>query len=133
MPEIRRILQPSGLLTILWNNRANRESQILGWTEETIRRLVPEFDEAYRNRPWGTILESTGDFRLISERTFAHVIPMSPERYLQLWRSHNRLTTIAGPERFAQLLGEIETYLRQQALVTIDVPYRCEAWSARTL
>jgi hypothetical protein len=38
------------------------------WTEDAIRRHVPEFDEAYRNRPWKQILESTGDFTFVNYR-----------------------------------------------------------------
>ncbi|WP_254512767.1 class I SAM-dependent methyltransferase [Anatilimnocola floriformis] len=131
LPELRRILAPGSLFTVVWNNRANRDSEILGWTEATIRRLIPEFDEAYRNRPWPTILASTGDFTFTTHRTATHTIRMSRARYLTLWRSHNRLTITAGPERFAQLLQEIESHLDQLGLAEVDVPYRCEAWSAR--
>jgi SAM-dependent methyltransferase len=131
LPEVKRILQPGGHFTILWNNRANRESEVLGWTEECIRRHVPDFDEAYRNRPWKDILESTGDFCVTSEIVVRHVVRMSRERYLNLWKSHNRLTTTAGPERFAALLADIENYLKRQHASDIDVPYRCEAWTAQ--
>lgn len=131
LPEVRRLLQPNCLFTVLWNNRANRESKILAWTEQLIRQQVPEFDEAYRNRDWQTILESTGDFTFTSQRTVQHVVRMSKQRYLELWQSHNRLTTIAGPERFRILMELIEDYFARNELTDVDVPYRCEAWSAR--
>jgi SAM-dependent methyltransferase len=131
LPEIRRILKRGRLFTVLWNNRANRDSEILGWTEAAIRRLVPDFDEAYRNRDWPTILESTGDFVFVNARMVQHIVPMSKERYLELWRSHNRLNTIAGPERFQQLLMEIENYLATRNVAEIQVPYRCETWPVR--
>ena len=131
LPEVRRILQPGCLFTVLCNNRANRDSEILGWTEDAIRRHVPEFDEAYRDRSWGEILESTGNFSLLNQRTERHSIPMSRERYLDLWRSHNRLNNTAGPQRFAAFMAELSSYLDQRELEVIDVPYNCEAWSAR--
>ncbi|MDB5385998.1 MAG: hypothetical protein JWM11_1644 [Planctomycetaceae bacterium] len=131
LPEIRRILRPQSLFTILWNNRANADSEILGWTENAIRRLVPEFDEAYRNRPWSEILESTGDFKFLNHRTVRHSIARSRERYLDLGRSHNRLNIIAGPDRFHRFLLELTDYLDQNQLLEVDVPYHCEAWSAR--
>jgi ubiquinone/menaquinone biosynthesis C-methylase UbiE len=131
LPEIRRVLQPDCLLTVLWNNRANQESEILSWTEAAIRRHIPDFDEAYRNRDWQTILESTGDFTFVAHRVVAHVVRMSNELYLQLWKSHNRLNTIAGPDRFAALLLEIAKHLEQQQTREFDVPYRCQSWSAR--
>lgn len=131
LPEVRRVLRPGGLFTILWNNRINRESEILGWTEEAIRRHVPEFDEAYRNRNWRETLESTGDFAVVIERTARHAIPMPRTRYLELWKSHNRLNTIAGPERFAAFYRELEEYLASRAIDSVEVLYRCESWAAR--
>ena len=131
LPELRRILEPGRMLTVLWNNRANRDSEILDWTEQAIRRLVPEFDEAYRNKPWEPILESTGDFTFTNHRSVLHVVRMSRERYLDLWRSHNRLTNIAGPQRHAQLLQETGEHLEQLGANEVEVPYRCESWSAR--
>ena len=132
LPELRRILQPESLFTIVWNNRANRDSEVLGWTEAAIRRLVPEFDEAYRNRDWADVLESTGDFEFTKQLTVRHVITMSRERYLDLWNSHNRLNHIAGKIRFDRFLSELKTYLIENDCYQIDVPYDCEAWSARS-
>jgi hypothetical protein len=131
LPEIRRVLHPGCLSTVLWNNRVNRESEILTWTEAAIRRHVPDFDEAYRDRTWQTILESTGDFTFAEYRVVAHEINMSRGRYLDLWRSHNRLNTLAGPDRVESLLQDISDYLERLGLNEFDVPYRCEAWSAR--
>ena len=131
LPEIRRVLRPCRLFTVVWNRRANRESLVLSWTAEAIRRCVPEYDEVYRDRAWYEILESTGDFTFLNQQSVPHVIRMSKERYLNFWRSHNRLNTIAGADRFAAFLLELTEYLERQRLESIDVPYNCEAWSAR--
>ncbi|HEX4142765.1 MAG TPA: class I SAM-dependent methyltransferase [Pirellulales bacterium] len=131
LPEIRRVLQPDCLFTVLWNNRANDQSEILGWTETAIRRYVPDYDEAYRDREWQSVLESTGAFTFVVHRVASHVVRMSRERYLELWKSHNRLNTIAGPSRFASLLDDLAEYLEQRQIEELDVPYRCESWSAR--
>jgi ubiquinone/menaquinone biosynthesis C-methylase UbiE len=131
LPEIRRVLQPDCLFTVLWNDRANEKSEILSWTENAIRRHVPDYDEAYRNREWQVVLESTGDFTFVAHRAVSHVVRMSKQRYLELWKSHNRLNTIAGPVRFAALLLEITEHLEQQQVEDLEVPYRCESWSAR--
>jgi hypothetical protein len=56
---------------------------------------------------------------------------MSRERFLELWQSHNRLNAIAGPARFATFLRDLHTYLEERHIDQIDVPYRCESWSAR--
>jgi ubiquinone/menaquinone biosynthesis C-methylase UbiE len=131
LPELRRVLRPGKLFTILWNNRTNQDNETLSWTEDAIRRHVSEFDEAYRNRAWDQILEATGDFTFLNHHMVRHTIPMSRERYLNLWNSHNRLNNIAGPERFQAFYRELSDYLEERQLNQIDVPYRCEAWSAR--
>ena len=61
----------------------------------------------------------------------AHQVRMSQERYLDLWKSNNQLNSLAGPERFESLFKDIREYLKQRGLGEVDVPYRCEAWSAR--
>lgn len=131
LPEIRRILKPDSVFTVIWNNRAKESSEIVKCTEELIHRHVPEFDEAYRNKNWASVLESTGDFTFLSHRMASHTVAMSRDRYLELWRSHNRLNHIAGPNRFASILNELQDYLNQRQVIQIDVPYHCEAWSAR--
>lgn len=131
LPEIRRILQEGCLFTVLWNNRAKSDNEVVNWTEAAIRRYVPEFDEAYRHRPWKEILESTDDFRFVNRLRVSHTIPMSQERYLDLWKSHNRLNTIAGPDRFQSFFRELSEYLQERSLAQVDVRYECEAWSAR--
>jgi ubiquinone/menaquinone biosynthesis C-methylase UbiE len=133
LPELRRILKAGSLLTLVWNNRAVEASEVLQWTEAAIRRLVPEFDEAYRRRDWPAILESTGDFQFTTAHRARHSIVMSAERYLELWRSHNRLATLAGPERLAIFLKQLESYLTENKLHELDVPYDCDAWSARRI
>lgn len=131
LPEIRRILQPQQKFTILWNNRVAATGTTVGWTEHAIRRHVPEFSEAYRNRGWDQTLESTGDFRLVGRDEAKHTVLMSPERYLQLWRSHNRLAHIAGPDRLTLFLAELSDYLKREEVQQIEVVYKCEAWTAQ--
>lgn len=131
LPEMRRILRPGGTFTVVWNERDNDRSEVLIWTVDAIRRLVPDFDEAFRDVDWGPVLISTGDFVDVQHATTSHVVSMSIDRYLNLWKSHNRLNHVAGPERFAALLAAINEYLVSRNASTIDVPYQCMAWWAR--
>ena len=131
LPEIRRILKPGSVFTAIWNNRAKECSEIVAWTEDLIHRHVPEFDEAYRYGNWASIFESTGGFTFLAHHTVSHTVTMSKERYLELWRSHNRLNNTAGPDRFASFLNDLRGYLDHRQIVQVDVPYHCEAWSAR--
>ena len=132
LPEIRRILQPGRILTVLWNNRSPRNGDPVDWTEAAIRRHVPEFTEAYRNVLIDKILESTGDFQFVSRRSMVHTVSMSRDRYLKLWNSHNRLNTIAGSHRFQEFFLELSGHLEQQRIDCVEVRYECESWSARS-
>lgn len=131
LPELCRLLQPGGSLTALWNNRENERSPVLAWTQAAIRRYVPDYDETYRDGCSAELLTSTGDFADVVCHEVHHVVSMSRERYLDLWRSHNHVNEQAGPQRFAALLAELTAYLQMQGIEQIDVPYVCRAWTVR--
>jgi SAM-dependent methyltransferase len=131
LPEMRRILKAGRRFTVLWNDRDTAASPLLTETLRIIRAHVPDYEESYRRRDWATELRSTGDFTEVEQLELAHVVRMSTARYLDLWRSHNRLNATAGPERFARLLGEIRRMLAGLGTAELEVPYVCRAWSAR--
>jgi ubiquinone/menaquinone biosynthesis C-methylase UbiE len=130
LPEMRRVLRRAGAFTVLWNNRDNAASPVLTHSCEVIRAVVPEFDEAYRELDYGSVLLSTEDFVRVIRDEERHVVAMSRERYLNLWRSHNRLSVTAGPERSRKILKRIESWLDAERLDKVDVPYVCTAWTA---
>ena len=130
LPEVRRVLRPGARFTAFWNDRDMAGSAILRETMRIIHDVVPGFDEAYRAKDWSTILQSTSDFADVHVMTHRHVIPMSRERYLTLWRSHNRLSAAAGP-RFAELTKRLGEMLAERGVATVEVPYICRAWSVR--
>jgi len=130
LPEMRRVLAPGGALTVLWNDRENERSPALAFVAAAIRRAVPEWDEAYRGADWSALLRSTGDFARVVTAECSHVVTMSRARFLDLWRSHNRLMEAAGSELLAELQAEIEDFLDDERLAAVDVPYVCRAWTA---
>jgi trans-aconitate methyltransferase len=127
LPEIRRILAPRGWLTVLWNDREVAASRVLARTRELVEALVPGFDEGYRARDWAAVLTSGGWFSEVELVEIAHEVPMTRERYLDLWRSHHLLTASAGREGVEALLAALAPELP----ASFPVPYRCRAWSAR--
>ena len=129
--ELRRILEPGCVFTALWNNRENERNPVVAWTRAAIGRHVPEFDHAYRDQDWGPVLLSTGDFTDLVYHEARHQVPMERQRYLDLWRSHHRLNTLAGPERFRKFMDELEAYLDTEGVELVDVPYLCRAWTVR--
>lgn len=130
LPEIARVLAPGGAFTAVWNDRDFEAGGHMTFARQTYEREVPEFDEAYRNRDWTEVLKTGAHFAEVRYREVSHVVEMSAERYLDLWRGHNRLNNIAGPERFTRFITAVEGYLRDHALASVPVTYRCRAWTA---
>ncbi|MFV8753874.1 class I SAM-dependent methyltransferase [Nannocystaceae bacterium ST9] len=130
LPKLHRALARQGCFTALWNDRDVPGSPLLEYTFAAIDRRVPEFDEGYRKRDWTSVLTSTGDFDRVELDEIAHVVTMSHARFLDLWRSHNKLNVAAGPIAMASLLDELAAWLRDNAPDPVDVPYRCRAWTA---
>ena len=125
------MLRPGGALTVLWNNRLNEDEPVVAWTRDAVRRHVPDFSHAYRDEDWSGILRSTGDFESVELDEERHVVAMDRARFLDLWRSHHRLNTIAGPARFAAFLADLERHLADVGVDDVEVPYLCRAWTAR--
>ena len=130
LPEARRVLAAGGAFTALWNDRDPSASEVLAWTRQTLLRIVPEFDEAYRNVDWRALLLAGGSFSRASYREEPHTVVMPRQRFLDLWRGHNRLGHVAGPERLARFLDELDGYLEQRGVAEVDVTYICRSWTA---
>jgi ubiquinone/menaquinone biosynthesis C-methylase UbiE len=130
LAEARRILRPGGALTVLWNYRQLDEPTV-AWTLEAIQRVVPGFDDNYREGDWAAELLSTGHFTEVAPDEERHVVAMSKQRYLDVWQSHHRLNELAGPERFATFHAALRRHLDEHRIENIPVPYVCKAWTAR--
>lgn len=130
LPEIARVLEPGAAFTAMFNDRDHETSELMTFVRATMQREVPGFDEAYRERDWEQVLKSGGTFSRVSYREVAHVVPMTRERFLSLWRGHNRLNNIAGPERFARFFDAVSDHLATHAIDEVPVAYRCRAWTA---
>lgn len=131
LPEMRRVLAPWRWFTVFWNDRDLDASELLAETVALIRGIVPGYEERYREQDWAVVLTATGDFAEVRTLTLRHSVRMSGERFMNLWRSHNRLNATAGPERFPRVLAAIEAMLARRGAAEFDVPYVCKAWSAR--
>jgi ubiquinone/menaquinone biosynthesis C-methylase UbiE len=129
LAEARRLLVPGGHFTALWNDRDNHRSEILGETMAVLRRLVPGYQHGYRARRWGEIICSTGDFRDVVSHQVPHSVAMTRDRYLDLWRSNNRICTAAG-DRMEAFLDEVARLFDRRGLATVEVPFVCRAWTA---
>ena len=133
LPEIKRILSPNGHFTIVVNERDTDGSSVLTWTTLKLKNLVPEYEGGLRRLDWAAILRSTGDFGEVQYLDVCHMQSMTCDHYLELWRSQNRLTTIAGSQRLDVFLHALKGYLFRQHPDGVEIPYVSRAWTARRL
>lgn len=131
LPELARVLKPGGCFTAWWNDRDVASSEILQAVCGLIHLHAPGFQELYRDRDWSEVLTATGDFDTVKRDEQTHTVAMSRQRFMNLWRSHNRLNAQAGPEAMRELLRSIEAWLTERKIETVPVPYRCQAWTAK--
>jgi SAM-dependent methyltransferase len=131
LPELRRVLRPGAAFTVLWNVRDVAASDVLARAMRRIHRRAAGFDEGYRDVDWARVLVSTGDFAGPHVRERRHAIPMTRERFLDLWRSHNHLNAALGPEAMAELLAEMDADPVWTGRDEIEIPYVCRAFTAR--
>lgn len=132
--EFHRVLRSGGRFTALWNPRLIEVNPLLVEIESYLDSLRPNIKRVSSGR--------SGITETLTEQLWAspyfedvvylegrHVIVMSPERYLGVWRSVNDLRVQLGPDKFAVFLGFVEK--RIQGFNAIEATYLTRAWSAR--
>ena len=62
LPELARVLAPGASLTILFNDRDHTATPLMTFVRQAITDVVPDFDEAYRDRDWAAVLTEGGHF-----------------------------------------------------------------------
>ena len=79
----------------------------------------------------GILLQLTDDFGRCCYDEVLHSIPVDRQGYLDLWRSRNRLRSIAGDAAFERFLSHLAEHLARHSIDRVEIPYVCRAWSAR--
>jgi ubiquinone/menaquinone biosynthesis C-methylase UbiE len=132
--EFHRVLRPGGLFTALWNSRLIEVNPLLVEIELHLDTLQPNIKRVSSGR--------SGITQTLTEQLWAspyfddviylegrHVIEMSPDRYLGVWRSVNDLRVQLGPDKFDAFMDFVEQ--RIAGLKVIEATYLTRAWSAR--
>lgn len=130
LPELRRILRPGGRLSALWNERENGDSETLAWVEEAMRRHAPAYRGGRRLADPAATIVSTGDFSRVEVDEERQVVRMGRARFVELWMSRNVFRVAAGVEGAARFRADLEAHLDRVGALSIDVPYRCVAFTA---
>jgi ubiquinone/menaquinone biosynthesis C-methylase UbiE len=132
--KFHRVLRSGGLFTALWNSRLIEVNPLLVEIELHLDTLKPNIKRVSSGR--------SGITQTLTEQLWAspyfddviylegrHVIEMSPDRYLGVWRSVNDLRVQLGPDKFDAFMDFVEQ--RTAGLKVIEATYLTRAWSAR--
>lgn len=129
LPEFHRILKPGGYLTLIWNPLLKEGDALQEEVEALIKRIVPEFERGSRAKDdFDKIIVSTGHFKDVVEIRKVEYVRKPVADYITTWKAVNHLQAVAGPERFARFLSELEEMLSDREYV--DVPYLTKCWTA---
>ena len=133
--EFHRILKRGGVFTAVYNPRDIEGHPLFEGIEQMIRDEVPGLKRVSSGSK-----SNVGDIeeRLLSTDCFDNLIftetsftvNMTKDRYMGAWRSVNDIQAQAGPERFEKIMSNIEDMI--SSYDTIDVPYKCRAWTVRS-
>lgn len=134
--EFHRVLRPGGRFVAIWNPRLLEVNPLLVEIEEYLSSLKPDIKRKSSGRSGITHglterLEGLEGFEDVVYLEGRHVIEMTPERYLGVWRSVNDLRVQLGEESFSRFLAFVEQ--RIEGETTISATYLTRAWSARNL
>lgn len=132
LPEFHRILRPKGAFTAIWNPRDLEADPLQLRIDEMIREVVPELKRkssgsATYTKGLEKTLVSNGRFNDVLFLEAPHVVEMSPERYLGVWRSVNDIRAQAGEARFAEIMTCIQDWIK--GMTVVPVAYRTRAWT----
>ena len=134
LKEFSRILKKTGFFTAVWNPRVIKKGTINYEVEKIIQSEIPEIKRISSGRIYeidemADILKSGNLFEDIVYCEASHIVEMTKERYLNIWKSVNDVRVQAGEERFARILLKIEQLLMQEQNLFIE--YKTRSWTGR--
>lgn len=131
--EFHRALRPGGLFTALWNPRLIEANPVLVEIETHLATLRPNIKRVSSGRSGITEtiserLEESAYFGDVVYVEGRHLIEMTAERYMGVWRSVNDLQVQLGAEKFQKFLDFVER--RIEGIDVIEATYLTRSWSA---
>lgn len=133
--EFNRVLRPGGRFVAIWNPRLIEVNPMLVEIEEELARI--KGSEIKRVSSGRSGITETLNERLWECPHFddvvylegRHVMKMSPEHYIGVWRSVNDLQAQLGADGFAQFLDFVTD--KVSGLEAVEATYLSRAWAAR--
>jgi len=137
LPEIHRVLRPSGGLALLWHHVSWHDRE--PWAEQFDARLreVPAPDVRPENRPhtlrWQEAFAGNALFTPLEHREFSHLTTVDAEQFVQLVLSWSYVAAL--PEADRERLGhDLSQIVHNHAGdVPLELPFVTQVYLTRTL
>jgi SAM-dependent methyltransferase len=134
MGEMHRALRPGGAVGLLWNVRDESVDWVHRATEVMDRYETrgPRF----RNYAWLASWNRTPGFAPLDKQTFPFVQRVDRDAALDRFTSVSfiaSLDTVRFAEAEASLKDLLDTHPQTAGRATIEIPYRCELYSSRSV
>ena len=127
LEETRRILEPNGWFTCMWNHR-DLEDPLQRDIENIIRKHVKGYSYGNRRADQTETIQQCGFMEFVQQLE-GHIMISTPrDDWVAAWRSHATLQRQAG-ERFTAIVDDIDAFLGDRK--TLDIPYVTRAWLAQ--
>jgi SAM-dependent methyltransferase len=134
MAEMHRVLRPEGTVGLLWNVR----DESVDWIhQETI--IMDRYDvrgPRYHRGAWKEAWMRTPGFEPLQKQSFPFVQRMDRDTALDRFTSISFIASLEGSryaEAEAALKGLLDTHRQTAGLPEIELPYRCEIYTSRSI
>lgn len=126
LPEFHRVLRKNAFFTAIWNPRNTAKSEFHAMIEDKIYEICPHIKrvssgDKKHTKDWFEVLVSTGHFKDVILMEVDDIITMTPQRYVDIWRSVNDIRVQAG-NKWETVLNMIEN--ESSKLKEITTPYK---------
>jgi SAM-dependent methyltransferase len=134
--EFHRVLRPKGRVLFLWNPRLIEANPLLVEIEAKISALRSDVKRLSSGSSGmtETLTENLwrcGKFDDVVYLEGRHVVGLTPQQYLGVWKSVNDVQVQLGPEKWAEFLAFVKR--KTAGLDVIEATYRTRAWTARRI
>lgn len=127
--EVARILRPGGIFACLWNHRY-LEDPVQSQIEGIIKENIQGYSYGTRREDQTSVIVDSDLFQAPECFESKVVHEQRVDDVIEAWRSHATLARQAG-ERFGQIVGQIEVFLRGLGHEVLQVPYTTRMWHAK--
>ncbi|MFQ5489880.1 MAG: class I SAM-dependent methyltransferase [Phycisphaerae bacterium] len=132
LAEFARILEPGGLLMLLWNNRDDTTSPFARDYETLIAQYNPAYQHEYRRQDWPAKIAKQGDFEPARPAGFAHTWQLTADAFIGFTRSTSYIRNVLSAEQRPRFENDVRSLIQRHFGDGLcEIPMNTQLWTAR--